>query len=268
MKAIEKLRHKNEEGKFICIGLDTDIKKIPPHLLKHTSPITEFNRSIIKETAEYAAAFKLNFAFYEVLGSKGFDIIEETLSFIPENIMTIGDAKRADIGNTSEMYAKTVFEQFNFDSVTLNPYMGKDSVSPFLAYNEKLSFLLALTSNPGSEDFEKLELKSGGYLFQEIIRKINQWNTAGNCGIVFGATKSNDLRENINLFNDMPVLLPGVGAQGGDLEEIASIFKIAGRKNFIINLSRGIIYKDNTDRYSKVAKDEVLLLNDRIGKII
>jgi orotidine-5'-phosphate decarboxylase len=267
MKAADKLKQKNDEGKYICIGLDTDVSKIPPHLLKYKSPIIEFNKSIIEETALYAAAYKLNFAFYEVLGPKGFEIIEETLSFIPKDVLTIGDAKRGDIGNTSAMYAISVFNHFNFDSVTLNPYMGKDSLDPFLDYNDKLLFMLALTSNPGAEDFEKLELKSGSYLFQEIIIKINQWNKSGNCGIVFGATKSQELRDNINLINNMPILLPGIGVQGGDISEIVSVFKDAVRKNFIINVSRGIIYKDCTDNYSKVAKNELLIMNEKIGKI-
>jgi len=268
MKALEKLRLKNDEGKFICIGLDTDINKIPRHLLNHPSPIKEFNKSIIEETAQYAAAYKLNFAFYEVLGSEGFDIMKETLSLIPKDILTIGDAKRGDIGNTSEMYAKSVFEHFNFDSLTVNPYMGKDSVLPFLKYSEKIIFFLALTSNPGSEDFEKLELKSGGFLFQQIISKINQWNSSANCGIVFGATKSSELKDNINLFNDLPVLLPGIGAQGGDIEDIVPVFKTAERKNFILNISRGIIYKDNTENFAKAAGHELMLLNKRIGKNI
>ncbi len=268
MNASLKLKQKNMEGKFICIGLDTDIKKIPKYLLKYSSPITEFNRLIIEATAEFASAYKLNYAFYEVLGSKGFDIMKETLSLIPKDILTIGDAKRGDIGNTSEMYAKAVFEHFNFDSVTINPYMGRDSIAPFLAYNEKLIFLLALTSNPGSEDFEKLELKSGNFLYQEVLVKINQWNKSANCGVVFGATNSSELRDNVKLFNEMPVLLPGVGAQGGDLEEVVSIFQTVGRKNFLINVSRGIIYKDNTEKFSQIARDELLLLNDRIGKFI
>jgi orotidine-5'-phosphate decarboxylase len=268
MRAPEKLKKRNDEGKFICIGLDTDLKKIPPHLLNNPSPIIEFNRLLIQETAEYAAAYKLNFAFYEVWGSKGFEIMQETLSFIPKEILTIGDAKRGDIGNTAEMYARSVFEHLKFDSVTINPFMGKDSVAPFLAYSEKLVFMLVLTSNPGSGDFEKLELKSGGFLFQEILLKINQWNNSGNCGIVFGATKSRELRDNIKLFNDMPVLLPGIGAQGGDLEDIVSVFKTNERKNFIMNIGRGIIYKDSTEQFSKVAKNELLLMNNRIGKII
>jgi len=268
MKAADKIIQNNNAGKFICIGLDPDINKIPKHLLSYPSPITAFNKSIIEETSEYAAAYKLNFAFYESLGSRGFDIIEETLSFIPNHILTIGDAKRGDIENTSKMYAKSVFEHFNFDSVTVNPYMGKDSIDPFLQYFDKLVFFLTLTSNPGSADIEKLILKSGRFLFQEVITKINHWNQFNNCGLVFGATQNLELQDNINLFNGMPVLLPGIGEQGGNIDEIFSIFNNAGRKNFIINISRGIIYKDDSVNYSKAARNEILLLNRRIGKII
>jgi orotidine-5'-phosphate decarboxylase len=266
MNSSEKLKKNNDKWKFICIGLDSDINKIPHILLKNPHPLVEFNKSIIEATKDYAAAYKINFAFYEVYGSEGLDIIKETLSFIPEDILTIGDAKRGDIGNTSSMYAKSLFDYFNFDSITVNPYMGEDSVTPFLNYKEKLVFILALTSNPGANDFEKLQLKEGGYLFQKVINKIKVWNYNKNCGMVFGATNNLELTDNIHLFGDLPVLLPGVGAQGGDLNEVLTAFKSAQRGNFIVNIGRAIIYKDDTKSFAETAKEEIILLNDTIRR--
>ncbi|RPI71495.1 MAG: orotidine-5'-phosphate decarboxylase, partial [Ignavibacteriales bacterium] len=218
MNALDKLKKKNTEGKFICVGLDTDLEKIPHHLHSLNDPILEFNKKIIEATSDYAAAYKINFAFYEKLGSEGFDILFKTKEFIPKNILTIADAKRGDIGNTSKYYADAVFNYFGFDSITVNPYMGGDSVKPFLEFEDKLIFILALTSNPGADDFEKLLLKDGSFLFQEVIKKVNDWNNQNNCGIVFGATKIHELKENITSFGKLAVLLPGVGAQGGSLD--------------------------------------------------
>ncbi len=267
MKAAEKLKFKNEEGKFICVGLDTDINKIPPHLLKNKNPILEFNKAIIESCGNYAAAFKLNFAFYERDGFKWFDTLKETLSFIPKDILVIADAKRGDIGNTSEMYAKAILDDLNFDSVTVNPYMGKDSVSPFIKDAKKLIFILALTSNPGATDFEKLKLENGKMLFQHVIDKIKSWNQNQNCGIVFGATNSEELQSNINLFGDLPVLLPGIGAQGGNLSDVILAFKQSRRNDFLVNVSRSIIYKSNNYNFAEESQKELLYLNDQIAKL-
>jgi orotidine-5'-phosphate decarboxylase len=267
MTALEKLRLANLSGKFICVGLDTDIEKIPSFLSTRINPVLEFNEKIIRATSEYTAAYKLNFAFYERLGPPGLEIIAETLNCIPRNILTIGDAKRGDIGNTSKMYAGSILEEFNFDSVTVNPYMGEDSVKPFLDYKNKLIFILALTSNPGSMDFEKLYLADGKQLFQRVIEKVKQWNK-GNCGIVFGATNTAELIENINLIEDLPVLLPGVGAQGGDLEEVGRVFKKQGRQDFLVNVSRGIIYKSSSENFSDQAREELLKLNNLVSKVV
>lgn len=267
MTALEKLSHKNNELKFVCVGLDSDLNKIPKHLLKSKEPLLEFNKEIIESTKNFAAAYKINFAFYEIFGSKGFDIIKQTLSYIPDDVLTIADAKRGDIGNTSQMYAKSVFEYFNFDAVTLSPYMGKDSLQPFLDYSDKLNFILALTSNPGSNDFEKIKTEDGSFLFQRIINSVNIWNSNNNCGIVFGATNLEELILNIKIFGNLSVLLPGVGAQGGSFEDVLAVFRKNERKNFIINLSRGIIYLSDEEDFAEKAEKEVIRLNNIAKKI-
>src|SRR5690554_5321234 len=268
MKASEKLIQKNNEGKFICVGLDTDLAKIPKHLHCSENPVLEFNKKIIEATYRHAAAYKINFAFYEKLGAQGFDILHATRKLIPDDILTIADAKRGDIGNTSKYYADAVFDIFGFDSITVHPYMGEDSVKPFLLYEDKLIFILALTSNPGAEDFEKLKLSDGSYLFQKIINKANNWNEKNNCGIVFGATKSSELKENISSFGNLFVLLPGVGAQGGSLEDVVAIFKENNSRKFLINVSRGIIYKDNTENFDSMAQEEIVLMNQEVLKLL
>jgi orotidine-5'-phosphate decarboxylase len=242
MTAQEKISNRISSGYHICVGLDSDIKKIPKSLLKHSNPILEFNKTIIENTYEEAAAYKINFAFYEKDGSRGFDTIHQTLELIPKNILIIADAKRGDIGNTSEMYAQSIFDYFGFDAVTLHPYMGFDSLSPFIGYKNKLNFILALTSNSGAMDFEKQKLDNGKFLYQQVIEKVHDWNINQNCGIVFGATNIDELKNNIDSFKSMPVLLPGVGAQGGSLEEVTRTFSSRKNMNFMINISRALIY--------------------------
>ncbi|MGE5437239.1 MAG: orotidine-5'-phosphate decarboxylase [Syntrophothermus sp.] len=268
MIALEKLLNKNNENKFICVGLDTDLEKIPEVIKSSKNPIYDFNKAIIEATKDYAASYKLNFAFYESEGLEGLKALEETLSLIPVDILTIGDAKRGDIGNTSSMYAKAIFDKLNFDAITLHPYMGFDSLSPFIEYQDKLNFILALTSNPGANDFEKLKLSSGEYLYQTVIAEVNKWNKYINCGIVFGATKLDELKENIKRFLDLPVLLPGVGAQGGSLEDVVSTFKQAGRKNYLVNISRGIIYKSSSNDFAEKAHEEIIFLNKKVEDIL
>ncbi len=268
MNALEKLKSKNNEGKFICVGLDTDINKIPVHLRKMDEPVLEFNKSIINSTVEYAAAFKINFAFYESMGYKGLSALENTIKLIPEDVLIIADAKRGDIGNTSAMYAKAVFDNMHFDSITVNPYMGEDSILPFLSYKDKIIFVLALTSNQGSDDFEKMKLVNGLFVFQQVIEKVKTWNKNNNCGIVFGATKPEELKQNIQSFDKLPVLLPGVGAQGGSLEDVVTAFKQNGRDNYIVNVSRGIIYKSNNMDFYKAAENEIKALNNNVNKLL
>ncbi len=266
MNSLEKLNHKNSEGKFICVGLDTDIKKLPQHLKNSTEPLFKFNKEIIENTSGSAAAYKLNFAFYENSGPKGFEELKKTIGLIPKDILIIGDAKRGDIGNTARMYADSIFNYFGCDASTINPYMGEDSVKPFLQFEDKLNFILTLTSNPGSFDFEKLKMENGGFLYQQVIRRTIEWNTSKNCGIVFGATHSEELKNNIDLIGDLPVLLPGVGTQGGSLEDIIQIFRDVQRMNFLINVSRGIIYRSSGEDFGVAAAEELYNLNSKVKK--
>ncbi|NOX19241.1 MAG: orotidine-5'-phosphate decarboxylase [Chlorobi bacterium] len=268
MKSKEKLISAFDKGLHVCVGLDSDINKIPKHLLAFDDPVFEFNKAIIEATKDFSAAYKLNFAFYESEGIGGLSAMEKTLKYIPENIFTIADAKRGDIGNSSAMYAKSVFEHFGFDSVTLHPLMGGDSLSPFFEYEDKVHFILALTSNPGSADFEKLKLSNKKYLFQEVIKKTNDWNENVNLGIVFGATNSDELRENIDSFEDLFVLLPGVGAQGGSLEEIVKIFSEKKSRNFLVNISRALIYAGSDKYFSQACRDKLIDYNEIIYKFL
>lgn len=261
MKSQEKILNKNNGGKFVCVGLDTDINKIPKFLQNDSDGIFKFNKEIIEATREYAASYKINFAFYEQAGSKGITELEKTVELIPQDILSIADAKRGDIGNTSEMYAKSVYEHFNFDSVTLHPYMGKDSLQPFLDFSDKMNYVLVLTSNPGANDFEKLQLSDGRFLYQNILQSVKEWNQNSNCGIVFGATNPDELKTNLKNFGSLSVLLPGVGAQGGSLEFVSKTFKENNRKNYLVNVSRGIIYKSTGEDFAEAARSEIVLLN-------
>ena len=266
MNALQKLESANSSGKFICVGLDTDPKKIPSHLSSYKNPVLEFNRKIIEATKASAAAYKLNLAFYESEGTAGIKNLEETLSFLPENILTIADGKRGDIGNTSEMYAKSIFDHFKFDSATLNPLMGKDSLTPFLQRDDKLNFILALTSNPGSSDFQKLKLKNGSLFFQYLIEKVHSWNENNNCGIVFGATNITELEENLELIKNLPLLIPGAGTQGGSIEDVTKLLLSGNINSFLINVSRGILFKSAGEDFAESAKNELLRLTQIISQ--
>jgi len=261
MNSIEKFYNNISNNKHICVGLDTDIFKIPKFLLKYEDPIFEFNKIIVDTTIDLASAYKLNLAFYEQSGIQGLKSLKKSIEYIGDRSFIIGDAKRGDIGNTSEMYAKALFTHLKMDASTINPYMGYDSIEPFLRFEDKLNFILVLTSNNGANDFEKLPLMSGKFLYQEVLSKVNDWNRAKNCGIVFGATQIEELETNISEFNEMPVLIPGVGAQGGDLISIRNLMKKHNYKNYLINSSRGIIYKDNSESFGAVARQELINLN-------
>lgn len=268
MKALQKLQSRFDKKFHIAVGLDSDINKIPEHLKSEKDPIYEFNKIIIENTKDLACSYKLNLAFYESEGIKGLESLERTLELIPEEVLIIGDAKRGDIGNTSKMYAVSIFDHFKFDSITLHPYMGYDSVNPFIEYEDKLSFVLALTSNKGSADFEKLKMEDGDYLYQKVIKTVHKWNIYKNCGIVFGATNPEELKNNIGIIDDLPVLLPGVGAQGGSLEDVVKTFDSAGSRNFIINVSRGLIYADGSEGFGEVTRAELKKYNEKIIEIL
>lgn len=226
---------------FLCVGLDTDLNKIPTHLLEHDDPIFEFNKAVIDATKDYCVAYKPNIAFYECHGSKGWDSLKKTMDYVPDDIFTIADAKRGDIGNTSTYYAKTFFEYLNFDSVTVAPYMGEDSVTPFLAFDNKWVILLALTSNKGANDFQMNRFEDGEQLFEKVINKANEWGDANNMMFVVGATRAEGIGEVRKVAPNNFFLVPGVGAQGGSLEDVAQY----GWNNdcgLLVNSSRGIIY--------------------------
>lgn len=265
MTAIDKLTSKTQQGYHICVGLDTDINKLPLHFKKTTESLFEFNKNIIDATNDSAAAYKLNLAFYESHGIEGLEVMKKTIEYLPEDILIIGDAKRGDIGNTSKMYAESLFGHFNFDASTLNPYMGHDSVSPFLDYENKLNFILALTSNKSAIEIEKQQLSSGQFVYQKVIEKVHEWNIENNCGIVFGATNMEELQTNMNNIGDLPVLLPGVGAQGGSLKEVVKIFRQYSKTNFLVNVSRGLLYVDNSVSFTDKVSAAISQLNNEVS---
>ena len=237
---------------YLCVGLDTDFQKLPEVAKKEKDPISFFNKEIIDHTAPYAIAYKLNIAFYEAMGIEGWKALEKTLSYIPNDVFVIADAKRGDIGNTSRMYARTFFETYSFDAVTVAPYMGSDSVLPFLEFTDKWVFLLALTSNPGAQDFQ-----FGGEppLFQQVIQKGLEWEqkSSGELGFVVGATREKDhLREIRNTAPKSLLLVPGVGAQGGSLEDVCQQASHE-QGGLLINSSRGIIYAGSGPDFAEVA---------------
>lgn len=261
MNAQKKLKLRFEKNFHICVGLDTDIDKIPAYIKKSKNPVVEFNKIVIENTYEESAAFKINFAFYERDGIRGIENLLSTIELIPKDLLIIADAKRGDIGNTSQMYAESVFKYFNCDAVTLHPYMGYDSLEPFLQFEDRLNFILALTSNKGAEDFEKLQLRSGVFLYQKVIEQVKKWNKNNNCGIVFGATNLDELKENVKYFDELPILLPGVGTQGGNMNEIVKVFKSINKTNYLINVSRALIYCDDSLSFPISIKKSIKEMN-------
>lgn len=240
---------------FLCVGLDSDPEKIPAHLWEFEDPIFEFNKAIIDATKEYCVAYKPNIAFYESLGESGWESLRKTLEYIPKNIFTIADAKRGDIGNTSSLYAKAFFETNSFDSITVAPYMGKDSVTPFLAYEGKWVILLALTSNEGALDFQQQVLQSGEKVFEKVLRVSSRWGTPENMMYVVGATRGESIGEVRKVVPDHFFLVPGVGAQGGSLEDVVK-YGITKDCGLLVNSSRGIIYASNGDDFAVDAQKQ------------
>ena len=240
---------------FLCVGLDTDINKIPAHLKNEDEPIFAFNKAIIDATAPYCVAYKPNLAFYECYGLKGMLAFEKTIQYIKENHpnhFIIADAKRGDIGNTSKMYAQTFFEEYNLDSVTVAPYMGEDSVKPFLEYDGKWVILLALTSNKGSHDFQLTEDKQGERLFEKVLKKSQEWGTTENLMYVVGATQGKMFEDIRRVAPNHFLLVPGVGAQGGSLQEVCK-YGMTKDCGLLVNSSRGIIYASTDNDFAEVA---------------
>lgn len=259
----------NLKRSLLCVGLDSDLNKIPKHLLKLDDPIFEFNKAIIDATASYTVAFKPNLAFYESLGIPGWTSLSKTVDYINERypeIFTIADAKRGDIGNTSKMYAKAFFENMNFDAVTVAPYMGKDSVTPFLEYENKWVILLALTSNQGAFDFQFTKDEyTQRQLFEQVLETSSQWGSKENMMYVVGATKAEMLKDVRKIVPEHFLLVPGVGAQGGSLDAVVE--NGANKdKGLIINSSRGIIYGDATEKFALIAELKALELQNEMSK--
>ena len=240
---------------FLCVGLDTDISKIPEHLKNETDPIFAFNKAIIDATAPYCVAYKPNLAFYESYGLKGMMAFEKTIQYLKDHYPThfiIADAKRGDIGNTSKMYARTFFEEYDLDSVTVAPYMGEDSVKPFLEYNGKWVILLALTSNKGSHDFQLTEDKSGERLFEKVLKKSQEWGTPENLMYVVGATQGRMFEDIRRIAPEHFLLVPGVGAQGGSLQEVCK-YGMTKDCGLLVNSSRSIIYAGKGTDFAEAA---------------
>lgn len=266
MKFVEKLL--NAAGKnnsLVCIGLDTDMEKVPKHLLGDDDPLFAFNRRIIEATSDLVCAFKPNMAFYEAHGSKGWEALKKTCDYIHGDIPVIVDAKRGDIGNTARMYAKAAFEILGGDAVTVNAYMGKDALLPFLEYEDKCSFVLCLTSNKGARDFQ-LSQMDGEPLYEMVARKVLSWNEKGNCGLVVGATYPEQLKRIREVAPSLPILIPGVGAQSGDLESTVRFGTDEKGELAIINSSRGILYASQGEDFARAARDEAAKLRDSINK--
>jgi orotidine-5'-phosphate decarboxylase len=257
---------------LLCVGLDSEAAKIPEVFSRYENPVLEFNRAVIRATADMAAAYKINTAFYEARGIAGLKDMEATLRHIPGTVLTIADAKRADIGNTSKMYAKAFFEHWSFDAITVAPYMGSDSLEPFFSYEEKLVFVLCLTSNEGSADFEEQLLHDGGTLYQAVLGKVASWNRNGNGGVVVGATKSAELacirRDAPGLF----FLIPGVGAQGGSLEESVDLGVDGNRESALINVSRALIFPagsfSGVDDYENAVAAEAAEIHGKMKSVL
>lgn len=252
---------------FLCVGLDTDIRKIPQHLLQEEDPIFSFNKAIIDATAAYCVAYKPNLAFYESMGVRGWISFEKTIQYLNENYpeqMIIADAKRGDIGNTSAMYARTFFEEINVDAVTVAPYMGEDSVTPFLGYEGKWVILLALTSNKGSHDFQLTEDANGEKLFEKVLHKSQEWADANQMMYVVGATQGKAFEDIRRIAPDHFLLVPGVGAQGGSLEEVCK-YGMNKSCGLIVNSSRAIIYADTTEQYAEVAAQKAKEVREQMA---
>jgi len=256
----------NKNNSLLCVGLDIDEEKMPKFLFKSSrQPFLDFNKSIINATKDIVCAYKLNMAFYEVLGKKGIDLLEKTMKHIPKDIVIILDGKRNDIGNSARKYAQSLFDNFKADAVTINPYLGLDSIAPFLAYKDKCSFILCKTSNASAVDFQDLNVSSNP-LYQIIAKKIKDWNENDNCGAVVGATYPDELKTIRNILGEnIPLLIPGVGKQGGDVKYTVKHGTNKKGEMAIVNSSRGIIFAGNNENFLDISRHKALLLRDEIN---
>ncbi|MDA8692435.1 orotidine-5'-phosphate decarboxylase [Saprospiraceae bacterium] len=252
---------------FLCVGLDSDINRIPKHLLKEDDPIFEFNKAIIDATKDLAIAYKPNTAFYEALGPHGMKSFHKTVNHIPDDILIIADAKRGDIGNTSRLYAKSFFEYYNVDAITVAPYMGSDSVKPFLEYNDKWVIILGLTSNEGSFDFQQLKLENGKYLYEEVLATAASYGHLDNIMFVVGATKSDYIHRIRQVVPDHFFLVPGIGAQGGNLQEVCRV-GMNDKVGLIVNSSRSIIYASYGEDFAEQARVKAQELQQEMEQIL
>ena len=267
MNRQELIQQIKEKQSFLCVGLDTDLKKVPQHLLAEEEPIFAFNKAIIDATAPYCVSYKPNLAFYEAFGVKGLVAFEKTIKYLKQsypNHFIIADAKRGDIGNTSAMYARTFFEEYDVDSLTVAPYMGEDSVTPFLGYEGKWVILLALTSNKGSHDFQLTESSDGERLFEIVLKKSQQWANDEQMMYVVGATQGQMFEDIRKIVPNHFLLVPGVGAQGGSLEEVCK-YGMTKDCGLLVNSSRGIIYASNGEDFAEVAGQKARELQEQMA---
>ena len=259
------ISHNNNS--LVCIGLDVDKEKMPKFLFESSKhPYLEFNKSIIDSTKDLVCAYKLNMAFYEVLGTEGFELLKKTIKHIPKDVVVILDGKRNDIGNTARKYAQTLFETLSADAITVNPYLGKDGVAPFLEYKDKCSFILCRTSNASAGDFQDLAV-SETPLYQIVAKKIKEWNENDNCGAVVGATYPEELKTIRSILGDeIPILIPGIGKQGGDVEKTIKNGTNSKGKMAVINSSRDIIFAGDDEDFATVSLKKAISLRDEINK--
>lgn len=270
MKRAELVENIRKKESFLCVGLDPDIKKIPEHLLNSEDPLYAFNKAIIDATAEYSVAYKPNLAFYESLGVAGWVSLEKTIKYLKENYpdqFIIADAKRGDIGNTSQLYARSFFEHLDVDAITVAPYMGEDSVTPFIGYPGKWVVLLALTSNKGSQDFQFISDANGKRLFEYVLETSSKWASSDEMMYVVGATQGEMFKDIRAVSPNSFLLVPGVGAQGGSLEEVAKYGLIADC-GLLVNSSRGIIYASNGLDFAEAAATEAKKLRDSMSQLL
>jgi len=267
MKFKEKLSALVSERKtVVCVGLDTVSEKLPAHIRKLDNPVLEFNRQIIEATSDLVCAYKPNIAFYESLAPDGIKILKDTISLIPKSVPVIIDAKRGDIGTTSAMYAKAVFEELNGDAVTLSPYLGEDSLAPFFEYKDKFSFVLCVTSNAGAQDFQFLQVDDRP-LYHHVAESVLKWNKNDNLGLVVGASYPQKIKEVRSISGNLPFLIPGVGAQGGDLEAAVKFGSDNGESLVVINSSRAVLYASDGLDFAEKAREEVQRLNQIIADL-